>query len=164
MRCPFCHADDDKVIDSRATDGGRAIRRRRRCQKCNRRFTTYEHVETNNRLSVIKKDGSRVPFDRQKVLAGLQKACYKRPISAEAIERVVDEVEEELCRKFDKEVAAIDIGRAVADRLKRLDQVAYVRYASVYKQFRDIDDLLNEVRDMIDTTPPPESKDQGRLF
>src|SRR5690606_37647810 len=136
-------SQDDKVIDSRAADGGRSIRRRRQCLGCNRRFTTYEHVESTNRLAVIKKDGSRVPFDREKILAGLQKACYKRPVSAETINRIVDEVEEETFRTYDKEVASLDIGRIVADKLKRLDQVAYVRYASVYKQFRDIDDLLN---------------------
>src|SRR5690606_3338341 len=97
------------------------------------RYTTYEHIESTNRLAVIKKDGSRVPFDREKVLAGLQKACYKRPVSAEVINRVVDEVEEEIYRTHDKEVDAIAIGRVVAEKLKRLDQVAYVRYASVYK-------------------------------
>ncbi len=150
------------MIDSRATDGGRAIRRRRQCLGCGRRYTTYEHIEATNRIAVIKKDGSRVPFDREKVLAGLQKACYKRPVSAEAINQVVDEVEEQVFRTFDKEVDAIDIGRIVAEKLKRLDQVAYVRYASVYKQFRDIDDLLNEVRDMIDT--PADPPNQGKLF
>lgn len=152
------------MIDSRATDGGRAIRRRRECLSCNRRFTTYEHIESTNRIAVIKKDGSRVPFDREKVLAGLQKACYKRPVSAEAINELVEEVEEQVFRTYDKEVNAIDIGRIVAEKLKRLDQVAYVRYASVYKQFRDIDDLLNEVREMIDTSPEPDRPDQGRLF
>jgi len=164
MRCPYCQSQDDKVIDSRAADGGQSIRRRRECLSCKRRFTTYEHIEPSTRLAVIKKDGSRVPFDREKILIGLQKACYKRPVSVEAINRVVDEVEEAIFRKHDKEVQAMDIGRVVADKLKRLDQVAYVRYASVYKQFRDLDDLLEEVRDMIDASPAPEPPDQGKLF
>lgn len=164
MRCPYCHEQNDKVIDSRASEGGVSIRRRRQCLACNRRFTTYEHVETANRLAVIKKDGSRVPFDRDKILAGLQKACYKRPVSAEQINRIVDEVEEQMLRTHEKEVQAIAIGRVVMEKLKGLDQVAYVRYASVYKSFRDIDDLLNEVRDMIDTTSPDDPANQGKLF
>lgn len=164
MICPYCEANDDKVIDSRATDGGRSIRRRRECVKCGKRFTTYENIEQTNKLAVVKKDGSRVPFDREKVLEGLRKACYKRPVSATQLGQLVDEVEEELMRKFDKEVAAIEIGRAVIDKLKHLDRVAYVRYASVYKSFRDIDDLLDEVREMVETTDPPQPKEQGRLF
>lgn len=164
MQCPYCGVNRDRVIDSRATEAGRAIRRRRQCEACGKRFTTYEHVEEQVRLSVIKKDGTRVPFDRQKILTGLQKACYKRPISAEAMAGIVDEVEEELFRRSEREVEAIEIGRAVADRLKRIDQVAYVRFASVYKQFRDLDDLLDEVRDVLQSAPPPDSPDQGRLF
>ena len=164
MQCPFCQANKDKVIDSRATDGGRAIRRRRQCFSCDRRFTTYEHVEQNHRLFVIKKDKSRVPFDRQKVITGLEKACYKRPVAAERLVTLVDEVEEALARNFDREVDAIEIGRAVAERLKHLDRVAYVRYASVYKRFRDLGDLLEEVREVIESTAPPESPEQGRLF
>lgn len=163
MRCPFCQADHDKVIDSRATDGGQAIRRRRECLKCGKRFTTYEHVEHNNRLVVIKKDGSRVPYDRNKVLSGLEKACFKRPVSAETMQKLIDDVEEELFRRGEREVEALDIGRAVADKLKRVDQVAYVRFASVYKQFRDLDDLLDEVRDVLQSSQP-EPPNQGRLF
>lgn len=163
MRCPFCHANDDKVIDSRSTEAGKVIRRRRQCVQCSRRFTTYEHVE-HTRLAVIKKDGSRVPFDRDKIMAGLQKACYKRPIDAEQLSALVDAVEEELFSRFDKEVASLVVGRAVIEKLRGVDQVAYVRYASVYKQFRDIGDLLDEVRDMVASTDPPQPPDQGRLF
>ncbi len=164
MRCPFCGDNKDKVIDSRGSDGGRVIRRRRQCLVCNKRFTTYEHIEQNSRLAVIKRDGTRVPYDRQKVLTGLEKACFKRPIRAEQLQQVVETVEEELFRKNEREVESIDIGRAIADRLKRLDQVAYVRYASVYKAFKDLDDLLDEVREVIESTAPPEPPDQGRLF
>ncbi len=150
MHCPFCGADDDKVIDSRATDGGRAIRRRRECRSCGKRFTTREQIETSTRISVIKKDGSRVPYDRAKVLSGLEKSCYKRPVSNESLTRLIDDMEETLFTRFDREVDASEIGRMVAERLKGLDQVAYVRFASVYKQFRDLDDLLDEVRDVLD--------------
>jgi transcriptional repressor NrdR len=162
MRCPFCGEDQDKVIDSRATDAGKAIRRRRQCLRCQKRFTTYEHIEGSIRLTVIKKDGSRVPYGRDKVLQGVEKACFKRPISTEAMNHLVDEVEEEIARTHDREIASADIGRAVAERLKRLDQVAYVRFASVYKQFRDLDDFLDEVRDILEN--PGELPGQGKLF
>lgn len=163
MQCPFCEADKDKVVDSRASDGGRAIRRRRQCLVCGRRFTTYEHVEQKPRLFVIKTDGARVPYDRAKIILGLEKACYKRPISSQAMNDLVDTVEEHVFRHFDREVASRDIGETVAQHLKEVDQVAYVRFASVYKQFRDLDDLLDEVRDVIessDDSPPG----QGMLF
>jgi transcriptional repressor NrdR len=162
MRCPFCDADHDKVIDSRAADDGRSIRRRRKCMDCGKRFTTYEHVEHQKKLAVIKKDGSRVPYDREKALSGLEKACFKRPIRAETLAKLVDEVEEELMRTFDREVESIEIGRAISERLKHLDQVAYVRYASVYKQFRDLEDLMDEVRDVMQSNP--DGPDQGKLF
>lgn len=163
MRCPNCNVDNDKVIDSRASDEGRAIRRRRVCQECGRRFTTYEHIDDSPRLTVIKKDGSRTPFDRQKILNGVEKACYKRQVPAQAMIQLVDEVEEEIARTHEREVQSIDIGSAVAHRLKSLDQVAYVRFASVYKQFRDLDDLLKEVREVLDTGRS-HSKEQGNLF
>jgi len=163
MRCPYCNEDKDKVIDSRSTEEGRAIRRRRECVKCGKRFTTYEYVEERSRRSVIKKDGSRVPYDRTKILSGLEKACYKRPVSAETQSKLIEEVEEELFGKYEKEIEAIEIGRAVADRLKRIDQVAYVRFASVYKQFRDLDDFLEEVREVLDAGGP-DAPDQGFLF
>ena len=164
MRCPFCRENRDKVIDSRGSDDGSVIRRRRHCLACDKRFTTYEHIESSHRLWVIKKDGTRVPYDRQKLHGGLQKACYKRPVSAQDMLDVVDEVEEEIFRLHDREVEAMEIGRALAERLKHLDQVAYVRFASVYKQFRDLDDLLDEVRDVLHTQPRPDTPDQGRLF
>lgn len=163
MRCPYCGEDDDKVIDSRSTDAGKAIRRRRECIRCNRRFTTYEHVEESPKLAVIKRDGTRVPYDRAKLVAGVQHACYKRPVPAEAIENLATEVEEEIFRTHEREVASIEIGRAASDRLKRLDQVAYVRFASVYKQFRDLDDLLDEVRDVLESGQP-DPPEQGKLF
>ncbi|MCC6681785.1 MAG: transcriptional repressor NrdR [Phycisphaeraceae bacterium] len=164
MRCPYCHDDNDKVIDSRATDGGKAIRRRRECVACGKRFTTYEHVERNSRIMVIKKDDSRVPYDRQKVLAGLEKACYKRPIAAERLEKMVDEIEEKLFQAGRREVAAMDIGRMVAERLKRLDPVAYIRFASVYMQLRNLDDLMQEAREVQQQVPPPIGPNQGQLF
>lgn len=163
MRCPYCGANKDKVIDSRAADGGRVIRRRRQCQGCDRRFTTFEQVESNIRLQVVKKDGTRVPYDRRKMLSGLEKACYKRPISTSQLEQIVDQVEEHVFRTHDREVDAAEIGQAIAERLKGLDQVAYVRFASVYKQFRDLDDFLDEVRDVLESMPG-DSPEQGQLF
>ena len=163
MHCPFCGSNDDKVIDSRATDAGRVIRRRRECQACSKRFTTREHIEATTRMTVIKRDGSRVPYDRQKLLSGLEKSCYKRPVGAEVLVQVAEEVEEDLFRRFDREVDAVEIGRALSERLKGLDHVAYVRFASVYKQFRDLDDFLDEVREVLETTDP-DSPEQGVLF
>jgi transcriptional repressor NrdR len=163
MRCPFCGHNKDKVIDSRAAEADAAIRRRRQCVHCGKRFTTYEHVEQPTRLTVVKKDGTRVPFDRQKMLEGLEKACYKRQVSPQQLQEIVNEVEEELLSRHEKEVAAVDIGKELAERLKHLDQVAYVRFASVYKQFRDLDDFLEEVREVIDTSQT-RSPGQRRLF
>jgi len=164
MRCPYCNGDDDKVIDSRATDGGRAIRRRRECVACGKRFTTYEYVERHNRITVVKRDDSRVPYDRQKVLAGLEKACYKRPIAAATIEKMIDEIEETLFKSGRREIDAADIGKMAAEKLKRVDQVAYIRFASVYLQFKNLDDLLEEVQEVKLTLPPPVGPDQGQLF
>ncbi len=164
MRCPFCQRNHDKVIDSREIDEGKAIRRRRHCNDCGKRFTTYEHIEEKAHLIVVKTDGTRVPFDREKIAVGLERACYKRAISAEQIEQVVAAVEEDLFRRGEREVASIDIGRAVAERLKTIDQVAYVRFASVYKQFKDINDLLDEVREVVETAGRREPPGQGRLF
>lgn len=165
MRCPFCDADKEslKVIDSRTCEGGRAIRRRRECGKCGKRFTTYERIEENVRLTVVKKDGSRVPFDRGKLLLGLERACYKRPIEAAELQRIVDEIEEEIHRHHDKEVPSSAIGEMVTERLRRLDQVAYVRFASVYKQFKTLDQLVAEARAVIDAQHY-DVPGQGRLF
>ncbi len=164
MRCPYCHDNDDKVIDSRSSDGGKAIRRRRVCNACNKRFTTYEHIERQTRLNVVKRDGARVPYDREKLMSGVQKACYKRPIPAEQLVQLIDTVEENLFRRGEREIQSIDIGRMVAEQLKRLDQIAYIRFASVYMQVRNIDDLLEEVREVKETQQPPAPRDQGDLF
>ncbi len=150
MRCPFCKEDDDKVIDSRASESGTVIRRRRHCVRCSRRFTTYERIEETVRLQVIKRDGSRVPYDRSKILDGIRRAAYKRPISSERINQIVDEVEEYLVTTFEKEVSSQTIGERIAQVLRRVDQVAYVRFASVYRQFEDVGDFIDEAQDVID--------------
>ncbi len=150
MRCPFCKEDDDRVIDSRSSEGGQCIRRRRKCERCGRRFTTYERIEEAIKLTVIKRDGSRVPYDRNKMLAGIRHAAYKRPISAERLEQVVDEVEEWLVSNFEKEVSSQTIGERLATVLRRVDQVAYVRFASVYRQFEDVGDFIQEARDVLE--------------
>lgn len=132
MRCPICQADDDKVIDSRDAEGGRLIRRRRECQTCAHRFTTFERIEARVNLSVVKKDGSRVPYEREKLLKGLHTACYKRQVAEAQLEKLADEVEEALLACGEKEVPSADIGMLVIGRLKELDHVAFLRFASVY--------------------------------
>jgi transcriptional repressor NrdR len=165
MRCPFCDADKEslKVIDSRACEGGRAIRRRRECLHCSKRFTTYERIEDQIKLTVIKKDGSRVPWDRAKVMEGLERACYKRPVEAGELLRIVEEVEDEIFRGHDKEVPSAVIGQMVSDKLRRVDQVAYVRFASVYRQFKTLDDLVSEAKAVLDAQRY-DVPGQGRLF
>ena len=148
MRCPYCKKIEDKVIDSRESAEGIAIRRRRECLKCGRRFTTYERVEEVP-LLVIKKDQRRELYDRNKVLAGVQKACEKRPVSREAQERIVDELEKMLDEKYEKEVPSSVIGKFIMDELIKLDQVAYVRFASVYRQFKDINHFLKELKGLL---------------
>ena len=145
MRCPFCKEDQDRVVDSRSSDGGRVIRRRRQCQACERRFTTYEKTGDTFKLYVVKKDNSRVPYDRDKIVSGLQKACYKRPVSAEQIQQVADRVEENIFRNFDREVSSVFIGESVMKELRVVDKVAYIRFASVYRDFRDAGELIEEV-------------------
>ena len=140
MRCPFCDNDDTKVIDSRPIEEGRAIRRRRECEKCGKRFTTYEKVEASI-IMVVKKDGSREAFDRNKVLNGIVKACEKRPVSMDEIENVVNEIERGLNNMMEREVKSTFIGELVMEQLKSLDEVAYVRFASVYRQFTDVGTL-----------------------
>ncbi|MCS7304837.1 MAG: transcriptional regulator NrdR [Thermoguttaceae bacterium] len=152
MKCPFCRQDNDRVIDSRASEDGEAIRRRRECLNCLRRFTTYERVEGG--LKVIKKDGSREPFDRMKIKRGLEKACWKRPISDSQLEAIVSAVQEHVENNYDVEVESRVIGELVMDHLRRLDQVAYVRFASVYRQFQDVRDFVKELRPMLAETPP----------
>ena len=166
MRCPFCNADKDqlKVIDSRSCDGGTAIRRRRECTRCAKRFTTYEKIERPIRLMVVKKDGRRVPWDKQKILAGLERACFKRPVAEGDIIRIADEVEEEVFNAHDREVPTVAIGQLVIDKLRRLDQVAYVRFASVYRQFKTLEELVDEARAVIDARRYEDPPGQGRLF
>jgi transcriptional repressor NrdR len=152
-----------KVIDSRTCEGGRAIRRRRQCLKCSKRFTTYERIEENLKLAVIKRDDRRVPWDRGKILLGLERACFKRPIPESELHRIVDEVEEETFKTFDREVPASFIGRLVSEKLRRLDQVAYVRFASVYRQFKTVEELIDEAKAVIDAHRF-EDPTQGKLF
>ena len=148
MICPFCGANEDKVIDSREAAGGAAVRRRRECLKCQRRFTTYERLEESP-LLVVKKDGRREPFDRKKILNGILKACEKRPIPAERIEGLVDEIERQVSRQFEKEVSSVEIGQKVMEQLARLDDVAYVRFASVYRSFKDLNQFMKELRELL---------------
>lgn len=148
MKCPFCSHIDDKVIDSRASSDGRAVRRRRECLKCSRRFTTYEVVE-EALLLVVKKDGRRQAFDRSKMLGGIQTACEKRPIAVERIDDVVSDIERELSRRFDREVPSKVIGELVMDRLAKIDEVAYVRFASVYRQFKDVNQFMEELKELL---------------
>ena len=144
MKCPFCGNDEDKVVDSSPTDEGLSIRRRRECTKCGSRFTTYEKVETVP-LMVVKKDGTRQAFDRNKILGGIVKACEKRPVSVQQIEKLVDSIEAQLYNSMKKEVSTTEIGEILMTALKDLDQVAYVRFASVYREFKDIDTFMAEL-------------------
>ena len=148
MRCPYCSSIDNKVVDSRMGKEGDSIRRRRECLKCEGRFTTYERVE-EVLPSVIKKDGRREPFDRLKILNGLKKACEKRPISTEMLEKTVEEIEKSLQEKGLKEIPSTVIGEEVMERLHKLDEVAYVRFASVYRSFRDINEFMSELKDIL---------------
>ncbi len=148
MRCPYCKKIEDKVIDSRETADGITIRRRRECLKCGRRFTTYERLEEVP-LLVIKKDQRRELYDRAKILAGVQKACEKRPVSREAQEKVIDDLEKMLDEKYEKEVPSSVLGEFIMDELIKLDQVAYVRFASVYRQFKDINHFLKELKGLL---------------
>jgi transcriptional repressor NrdR len=165
MRCPFCDAEKEslKVIDSRACDGGRAIRRRRECLNCTKRFTTYEKIEEPVRVMVVKKDGRRLPWDRNKILRGLERACFKRPVPEEDLLRITDEVEEEVFRTHDREVPSSLIGQMLVDRLRRVDQVAYVRFASVYRQFKTLEELVTEAKAVLDAQRF-EDPSQGVLF
>ena len=148
MRCPYCGVKRDKVIDSRSTKAGKSIRRRRECLKCGNRFTTYEYIEETP-FMVIKKDSRREPFDRNKVLAGLVKACEKRPVSMQKLERIVDAMERHIQRNFDREVRASVIGELTMKHLHGLDQVAYVRFASVYREFKDINQFMKELKHLL---------------
>ena len=147
MRCPKCQALDDKVIDSRAIKGESVIRRRRECLGCEHRFTTYEEIERDD-LRVLKRDGRYEAFDRRKLIAGIDKACEKRPVSREVIERTVNEMIDELVKKHGDEIPTTAIGEKIMQHLRRLDEVAYVRFASVYRKFRDIKEFVNEVQSL----------------
>ncbi|MCX5801003.1 MAG: transcriptional regulator NrdR [Candidatus Eisenbacteria bacterium] len=148
MKCPACGHGEDKVVDSRATKDDTAVRRRRECLKCGKRFTTYEYIE-NTPLMVIKKDGRREPFRREKIKAGILKACEKRPISPVTIDEVVDSVESSLQKQMRSEVTSIDIGESVMQALSNLDEVAYVRFASVYRHFKDINQFMEELKNLL---------------
>lgn len=146
MKCPFCNHLESKVIDSRLSKEGDIIRRRRECDQCQKRFTTYERVEETLPL-VVKKDGRREPFDRNKIVNGLLKACEKRPISIEVIQKIVDRIEAELIEKGEREVLSSRLGERVMEELKNLDDVAYVRFASVYRSFKDIGEFVDLIKD-----------------
>ena len=148
MQCPFCNHLENKVVDSRLSKEGEAIRRRRECLSCQRRFTTYERIE-DILPSVIKKDGRREPFDRQKILQGLKKACEKRPISIDALEAVVERIEKKIQEMGKSEIPTQVIGEEVMKELHELDQVAYVRFASVYREFKDLSEFMNELKELL---------------
>ncbi|MGH7395478.1 MAG: transcriptional regulator NrdR [Candidatus Methylomirabilales bacterium] len=152
MRCPFCSSNAEKVVDSREGRDGEVIRRRRQCLRCHRRFTTYERIE-GIQFMVVKKDGRREPFDRHKTLSGLLKATQKRPISVNQLEAVVDDVEALLTEKPDREITSTEIGERIMQRLHDLDEVAYVRFASVYRQFKDVSEFVAEVKGLLEGSP-----------
>ncbi len=154
MRCPYCKANNDRVIDSRTSGEADVIRRRRECLECKGRFTTYEKVGETP-LRVVKKDGSREPFDRDKLLKSMQVACQKRPISTEVLENIAADIESRLHEMFEKEVASKFVGHLVMESLRDLDQVAYVRFASVYREFKDVNQFLDELKPLLDRVPGP---------
>lgn len=149
MRCPYCNYIESKVVDSRPTDEGQAIRRRRECIDCGRRFTTYEKVEEIP-IIVVKKDGNRQVYNRNKLLNGIIKSCEKRPVSMNEIENVVDDIEKKLSNSLEKEITSREIGEMVMNRLKGIDEVSYVRFASVYRQFKDVNSFMDELKKILD--------------
>ena len=149
MKCPACSYKETKVVDSRLSGDGISIRRRRECLKCEKRFTTYEYVEQVP-LMVVKRDGRRQPFDRKKIIAGLVKACEKRPVSMDKMEEVTSEIERLVQKKFEREVNSKDVGEFIMEALANLDEVAYVRFASVYRQFKDVNQFMSELKFMLD--------------
>ncbi len=161
MRCPACSYKGTNVTDSRLNSDGTSIRRRRQCAKCEERFTTYEYIEEVP-LMVIKRDGRRQPFDRTRVLGGLIKACEKRPVSVEQIEDMVDDVEHAIRRKYDREISSKDIGEMIMTRLSVLDEVAYVRFASVYRQFRDVNQFMSALQNILTKNKLKKLKKQKR--
>lgn len=153
MKCPFCRTDNDRVIDSRTSQDGSAIRRRRECLNCSRRYTTYERPEETT-IKVVKKDGSRAPFSREKILRGLERACWKRPITSRQIDAAVAAIENDVYSQFDTEVESRELGVLVMEHLRDLDEVAFVRFASVYRQFNDVQDFFEALRPMLAKRPP----------
>lgn len=149
MKCPFCGQEDTKVIDSRPAEDNNSIRRRRQCEKCKRRFTTYEKVEVIP-LVVIKKDNTREPYDRSKIEAGIFRSCHKRPVSVEKINKLIDEIENEIFNYEEKEIPSSVIGEIVMDKLKNFEAVAYVRFASVYREFKDVNTFMDELKKLLD--------------
>lgn len=162
MRCPYCGNEHHRVIDSRASEEGVAIRRRRECEACGKRFTTYERVERTERLFVIKRDGARVPFESDRILRGVLAACGKRPIATERKEELVKAIEDELHREFEREVESREIGRRVAMRLRELDQIAYIRFASEHYDFKSLADLEEELDQL--RQRPANLPNQTQLF
>jgi len=154
MKCPYCRKDNDRVIDSRASQDGFAIRRRRECLSCRRRYTTYERIE-EQAIKVIKKDGVREPFEREKIRKGLEKACWKRAISDEQMEAVVSAVESDIYANFDAEIESRSLGDLVMKHLRQLDQVAFVRFASVHREFKDVRDFVDELEPMLEESRKP---------
>lgn len=150
MKCPYCTYHDSKVVDSRPTEEGESIRRRRECNKCGKRFTTYEKIEEIP-IRVIKKDGNRQAYDRGKLLRGIVKSCEKRPVTTEEIEELVDGVEKTIFNSSEKEISTTEIGELVMEKLKDLDEVSYVRFASVYREFKDINSFMEELKDLLET-------------
>ncbi len=148
MKCPFCRSDNDRVVDSRTSPDGAATRRRRECLSCKRRYTTYERVEGTS-VKIVKKDGVREPFDRAKIKRGLEKACWKRPVSDNQLESIIASVENELESNFESEVESRHLGELVMQHLREVDQIAYVRFASVYRQFQDLHDFVSELKPML---------------
>lgn len=148
MKCPFCNNDDTKVIDSRSQDDNSTIKRRRLCEKCGKRFTTYERIDTIP-MTVIKNNGTRETFDKNKLISGIMKSCNKRPITAKQISDIADDIENAVLSSMDKEIESKEIGSMVMDRLKKIDEVAYVRFASVYRQFKDINTFMEELAKML---------------
>ncbi len=164
MQCPKCkEVNKDKVIDSRLTEGGTVIRRRRKCLACDRRFTTKERVDDDIRLSVVKRDGSHKPYDREKIVDGVKRACHKLEISNDDIERLVDNVEEDIIRDHEREVATTDIAEHLGRRLRELNAVAYVRFMSVYRKYKDITEFVVEIRNVKEFTRK-HMPTQGSLF
>ncbi len=149
MKCPYCEYPESKVVDSRPTDEGQAIRRRRECISCGKRFTTYEKIEEIPTI-VVKKDGNRQSYDRNKLMNGIIKACEKRPVSMSTIEKMVDDIEKVISNSLDNEITSTEIGEEIMNRLKDVDEVAYVRFASVYRQFKDVNSFMDELKKILD--------------